>query len=342
MPPAARVTDMHVCPMVTVLVPHVGGPILPPGVPTVLIDFLPAATVTNMLTCVGPPDIIIMGSMGVFINFLPAARMGDPTAHGGVIILGAPNCIIGEIGSPSPGAGGLGGITAGLAVSGLSNPIDPNASVYGTPGAQGTAPAPDPPAAAPAAKTGSPLTPALMKDVDKSPLLAGQIKTLTAAGWTFKYGTPGGGTFAKRSDRTVVIDPKMADNQPTLLTLLSHEVGHAVRPAPGVPVGTLSKADFVNQNVQERLRDEADATINNIKVQEELAKAGGPSIGIAGKQASQYKQLYDADPATSRDKIAALFGDGETPSGDQNKGLTYRQYYSQGLPAFYDKVKPGG
>lgn len=132
MPPAARVTDMHTCPMVTGVVPHVGGPILPPGVPTVLIDFLPAATVTTMATCVGPPDVIVKGSAGVFINFLPAARLGDMTAHGGVIILGSPTCFIGEIGSPSPGAAGLGGIVAGLAASGLSNPVDPNASKYTT------------------------------------------------------------------------------------------------------------------------------------------------------------------------------------------------------------------
>ena len=118
MPPAARVTDMHTCPMVTGIVPHVGGPILPPGVPTVLIDFLPAAHVTSMATCVGPPDIIVIGSAGVLIGFLPAARLGDPTAHGGVIILGSPTCIIGEIGSPSPGMGGMGGVIAGLVVSG--------------------------------------------------------------------------------------------------------------------------------------------------------------------------------------------------------------------------------
>jgi uncharacterized Zn-binding protein involved in type VI secretion len=116
--------------MVTVLVPHVGGPILPPGAPTVLIDFLPAATVTSMATCVGPPDVIIMGSTGVLINFLPAARLGDPTAHGGVIILGSPTCIIGETGSPSPGGGGAGAIAAGLVVAGVANPINPNASAY--------------------------------------------------------------------------------------------------------------------------------------------------------------------------------------------------------------------
>ena len=117
MPPAARITDMHTCPMFDGPVPHVGGPILPPGAPTVLIEFLPAATVTNMLTCVGPPDTIVKGSTGVFINGLPAARIGDLTAHGGVIVTGAPTVIIGEIGSPSPGAAGMGGIMAGLTAS---------------------------------------------------------------------------------------------------------------------------------------------------------------------------------------------------------------------------------
>jgi uncharacterized Zn-binding protein involved in type VI secretion len=121
MPPAARVTDMHVCPMVTGIVPHVGGPILPPGAPTVLIDFLPAANVTTMATCVGPPDVIVRGSSGVFVNFLPAARMGDQTAHGGVIVMGAPNVIIGEVGGGSAGAGGPGAMVAGLAASPFSS-----------------------------------------------------------------------------------------------------------------------------------------------------------------------------------------------------------------------------
>jgi uncharacterized Zn-binding protein involved in type VI secretion len=102
MPPAARVTDMHVCPMVTGIVPHVGGPILPPCEPTVLIGFLPAARITDMLTCVGPPDIIVMGSPTVLIGDLMAARIGDPTAHGGVIVLGCFTVIIGEAGAPPP------------------------------------------------------------------------------------------------------------------------------------------------------------------------------------------------------------------------------------------------
>jgi len=95
MPPAARVTDMHVCPMVTGIVPHVGGPILPPCATTVLIGFLPAARITDLATCVGPPDIIVLGSSSVFIEYLPAARMGDITAHGGVIVLGCFTVIIG-------------------------------------------------------------------------------------------------------------------------------------------------------------------------------------------------------------------------------------------------------
>ena len=95
MPPAARLSDMHACPMVTVLVPHVGGPILPPCCPTVLIGFLPAARVGDMATCVGPPDVIAKGSMTVLIGGQPAARMGDLTAHGGVIVLGEPTVMIG-------------------------------------------------------------------------------------------------------------------------------------------------------------------------------------------------------------------------------------------------------
>lgn len=93
--PAARITDMHVCPMVTGVVPHVGGPIIPPCAVTVLIGGLPAARVGDMATCVGPPDVIVKGSMTVLIMGQPAARIGDMTAHGGNIILGLPTVLIG-------------------------------------------------------------------------------------------------------------------------------------------------------------------------------------------------------------------------------------------------------
>jgi len=93
--PAARVGDMHVCPMVTGIVPHVGGPILPPGGLPVLICGMPAARVTDMCVCVGPPDLIVLGSFTTLIGGMPAARLGDMTAHGGVIVMGAPTVLIG-------------------------------------------------------------------------------------------------------------------------------------------------------------------------------------------------------------------------------------------------------
>ncbi len=101
MPPAARVTDMHVCPMVDGIVPHVGGPILPPGEITVLIGMMPAARVTDMAVCVGPPDVIAEGSATVLIGGLMAARMGDMTMHGGAIVLGDPTVMIGDVGQGS-------------------------------------------------------------------------------------------------------------------------------------------------------------------------------------------------------------------------------------------------
>jgi uncharacterized Zn-binding protein involved in type VI secretion len=107
MPPAARLGDMHTCPLVNPgPVPHVGGPILPPCCPTVLICYMPAARVTDMATCVGPPDAIAMGSPTVFIGYLMAARMGDPTVHGGVIVVGCPTVMIGEQGGGPPPAPG--------------------------------------------------------------------------------------------------------------------------------------------------------------------------------------------------------------------------------------------
>ncbi len=98
MPPAARLTDFHECPMVTPglpPIPHVGGPIVGPGALTVLIGGLPSARIGDMLVCVGPPDSIVMGSATVIIEGMPASRMGDETAHGGTIVIGEPTVIIG-------------------------------------------------------------------------------------------------------------------------------------------------------------------------------------------------------------------------------------------------------
>jgi uncharacterized Zn-binding protein involved in type VI secretion len=97
MPPAARVTDPHECPKEEPgPVPHVGGPVLPAGEPTVLICYMPAARVGDQAFCVGPPDKIKSGSASVLIGGKPAARQDDPTEHGGKIILGCPTVSIGD------------------------------------------------------------------------------------------------------------------------------------------------------------------------------------------------------------------------------------------------------
>jgi uncharacterized Zn-binding protein involved in type VI secretion len=89
---------MHVCPMVTPGVPpipHVGGPVLPPGGITVLIGGMPAARVGDMCLCVGPPDVIAMGAFTVLICNMPAAQMGSLTAHAGTVVMGCPTVMVG-------------------------------------------------------------------------------------------------------------------------------------------------------------------------------------------------------------------------------------------------------
>jgi uncharacterized Zn-binding protein involved in type VI secretion len=87
---------MHICPMTTGNTPHTGGPLMPPGSNNVMIGGIPAARVSDMAICTGPPDTISQGSTTVFINGKPAARMGDMTAHGGSIVTGYPTVFIGD------------------------------------------------------------------------------------------------------------------------------------------------------------------------------------------------------------------------------------------------------
>jgi uncharacterized Zn-binding protein involved in type VI secretion len=112
MPPAARVTDMHTCPLSTGPVPHVGGPITPAGAPTVFIGYMAAAREGDQAACVGPPDTVAQGEPTVLISKKPAARLGDPMVHGGVISLGCPTVLIG---STAQGVALAGSIKAGFA-----------------------------------------------------------------------------------------------------------------------------------------------------------------------------------------------------------------------------------
>ncbi|WP_310589928.1 PAAR domain-containing protein [Fibrella aestuarina] len=274
---------MHTCPMVTPSVPpvpHVGGPVMPPGHPTVLIGGRPAATVTNMCVCVGPPDVISQGASTVLINGLPAARMGDKTVHGGVLIIGEFTVLIG---GPT------------TVITGLGVDFDAFAAL--------------------------------------SPTLQDQIRTLQSQGWTFQYGTPGGGSFADRSTQTITVDPNERGNPTALGQTVSHETGHALYPY---------RADVSSRNAYVRgaLADEGAATLNNIRIQREIVANGGADIGIAGNPANQqaYNNAYnqyerDGNEARARDTIGGIFGRGERTS---TTNQPYEDYYG----GWYDQNYP--
>lgn len=117
MPPAARIGDPHVCPMVTGVVPHVGGPIAL-GCFTVLTGGPPQARIGDMCVCTGPPDSIALGCFTVIVGGMPAARMGDMTVHGGNIVMGLPTVLIGDGGGGGGGGGGAGALAARMGLEG--------------------------------------------------------------------------------------------------------------------------------------------------------------------------------------------------------------------------------
>ncbi len=304
--PAARLTDLHVCPMVTGVVPHVGGPITGPGAPTVLIGGLPAARVSDMLTCVGPPDLVMKGSSGVFIGGMPAARMLDSCAHGGVIVLGCFTVLIGETAAGAGSGAGAGGGAA-----------------------PGTAPV----------STG------LGADVDalanKSPTLQNNVRTLQQKGWTIQYGAAGRGSYTDRNTKTIVVDGSERGNPTAVAQTLSHESGHAgYTPDAYVPPAGLTRDQYIAQNTNSSLKDEGEATMTNVQVRNEIVGNGGPDIGVAGAQADQYQAIaaQDAGPGqrdAARQQIGDAFADGEHPS--TSPGQTYRQYYNQPYANYWDQ-----
>lgn len=313
--PAARLTDMHVCPLVTGPVPHVGGPVIAPCTPTVLIGSLPAARMSDMLVCVGPPDIIVQGSMTVLIGGMPAARMGDMTAHGGVLVMGYPTVLIGDAGGGSVGGAGSGGSGAGGGGAGL---LPQTAAPAGGGAAAG---ATDP--------TVSPL-------IDKSPTLKKQVDDLKKDGWKIQY-WDGPGSDCNKSSKVIRLDKSLKTDSKRQVQTLAHEVGHAQY--AGRPDAS-SRRTYIDSNLQ----DEGAATLNNIKVQREIKAAGGEDIGIAGNpaNATKYNDAYDAslkdsDAVKAQKAMGAVFGDGETTS---TTGQTYKDYYGSAYDTIYGPRNP--
>jgi uncharacterized Zn-binding protein involved in type VI secretion len=273
--------------MVTGIVPHVGGPILPPAMPTVLIGGLPAARVTDMAVCVGPPDMIVKGSMTVLIGNLPAARMGDQTVHGGVIVMGCFTVMIGDAGGGGGGSGGGGG--------GMGAP-DASALSLGETGKPGGAPG-GTPAAAPSTygkaikiegdDAFKKKTIAALDDIKKTPTGAAMLADLEKSGKTvtIKPTTGGnsvsglsGGAFAgadgkpgKGSDSTVLFNPDRTkigsekwETRPPALGL-AHELVHADHAANGTidvkPVANDSKPDPADPKKSAQEKHEEVATV---------------------------------------------------------------------------------
>ena len=205
------------------------------------------------------------------------------------------------------------------------------------------------------ALTPKPVTTGLGKAVDdlvaKSPKLSENLRKLDGK-CDIVYGEAGKGTYYDSTALPrpkIVIDPNDKDKPEAVVQSLAHESGHALYTQdPYIPPDGLTKDDYVAKNVNRNLKDEGEATMTNAEVRKEILDNGGPDVGVAGAQSEKYKEIAEKYPdPTDRDKarqeIGDAFADGETPSGDQNAGKTYRDYYGESYADHYDKTNnPGG
>jgi uncharacterized Zn-binding protein involved in type VI secretion len=310
-------------------VPHVGGPIVM-GSPNVLIGNLPAARVGDMAVCVGPPDKVSSGSSGVLINGKPAARLGDSTAHGGKIVVGYPTVLIGGGGGGGSGGGG-----------GTDTSVKSTVIAGSAVGVAATIPVSSPVAGNSVPSIASNLGSGVENYIKNSPTLSSSLTTLEKQGWEIKFGPSDKGSFCDKENKVIQIAESEKDNSKEITTTLAHESGHALYQAdPYVPPDGLTKEEYVSKNVDSGLKDEGEATLQNIKISREIKKNTGDDIPVAGSQTQEYEKIYDAyekdgDREAARKKIGDIFADKERPSGDPN--LTYREYYSKPYADYYDQ-----
>lgn len=308
MPGAARVGDKSQCPADSHGCPGCAHSVVGPAVsgsPDVLINGKPAVRVGDSgihAACCGPNTwTASQGSPDVFVNGKPIHRLGDVDQHCG----------------------------------GIGRMIEASPDVLINEGAGALAPASTPPIVA----TG------LGADADalvnQSPTLASQVQQLQRAGWSIQYGPAGQGSYADRSQRRIVIDSNERGNPTALTQTLAHEAGHAAyTPPPQTPMGQLSRQQYVDANVQEHLRDEGEATLNNLRVRDEIRSSGGPDIGVAGANSDLYKQTWQQyqsgaiDRNTARERIANAFATERTST----TGEDYRTYYGRPYEQYWDQM----
>lgn len=185
-------------------------------------------------------------------------------------------------------------------------------------------------------------------DVDNlaalSPTLAQEIETIQRAGYTIEFGPAGGGSFHSSADKRIVLDANLAADPAEVVRVLAHEAGHArYKEEPFVPIGDLTREEFVEQNTQRNLNNEGEATLVNLEIRQEILDNGGVDIGVSGAQAADYIAIFDSgkhetDRAGAREDIANLFATGERPSTDPS--INYEQYYGQFWGEYYDNNAP--
>jgi hypothetical protein len=180
------------------------------------------------------------------------------------------------------------------------------------------------------------------KAIDKSPKFRDMIKALLAKGYTIEYGKAGGGTYISKTEKKIVIDESQKGNIAAVLQSLAHEAGHAGYTDKYTSPNGLTKDQYVDLNVKDRLADEGEATLVNLELRADLKANGGVSIGVAGANAKKYEAIYqqylkDGDREKARRLIGEIFAKHEHPSTDPSK--TYWDYYAKPYQDYYDTWK---
>jgi hypothetical protein len=204
-----------------------------------------------------------------------------------------------------------------MCLNGGSNPVKPSSCGHTTP--------------CPVTPPNTPLTKSVLDGIAKCPAMATDLDNLQRNGWTVVWGTPGGGYFSDKSTKVITLDPNKGTSADNVVTMLSHEMGHAKFTPTNVTPNRRTRAEYVRDKVQSNLEDEGEATLTQIEYKGCLKKGGGPNVAMYGKSA-EYEAIAKkypdpSDRAKARTEIANIYGDNEHPSPCPDQ--TYRQFYEK-------------
>lgn len=186
--------------------------------------------------------------------------------------------------------------------------------------------------------------------VNKSLTLSRHFREIIKDGWSVSFGPDGKGSFANSRTKEIVLDGSLAKNPALVAQLLAHEVGHAKKPnPPSIPASGLTREEYINRNVELKVRGEAEACFENLQARQEILDNGGSDIGINGARGEAYRRIFESFRAgtISREEaigqIAQIWGPNEITS---TTGQTYNDYYDDEFENFWDAnyshIPPGG